>query len=232
MGSCLDSDTISSALKTLIPGLGRLDPALADALVRGAHRVAIPDAHIVFSEGDTCDTFLIVLTGILGISKASADGRELLLYRLHPGDVCPLSLSSLLGDSPYPATARAETDLEGLLLPRAHVLRLMEELPGFRARIFARFAERLAVLLELVTSVAFDRLEQRLAARLLELTAEVGLDLTVTHQRLADDLGSARENVSRILEEFAERGAVLLGRKSIRVIDRLRLQTLAGRPRG
>jgi CRP/FNR family transcriptional regulator len=99
----------------------------------------------------------------------------------------------------------------------------MADCPPFRDYIFCLFAERLTDLMELVSAVAFQKLDQRLAALLLSRPSPLHL----THQVVADELGSAREMVSRLLKGFADQGWVKLGREQIEVIDRNALERLA-----
>ncbi|MBP7488866.1 MAG: winged helix-turn-helix domain-containing protein, partial [Azospira sp.] len=94
----------------------------------------------------------------------------------------------------------------------------------FRDFVFHLFSERLAELMQLVEEVAFHRLDQRLAKLLL---AKNGDTLHATHQQLAEELGSVREIVSRLLKGFAAQGLVALGREQIGILDRNGLKSLA-----
>ena len=131
--------------------------------------------------------------------------------------------SCLLGHSPYSARGIAETPLALLVLPNALFAQLVAGNALFRDFVFHLFAERIAELMQLVEEVAFHRLDQRLARLLLTR----GETIRATHQALAEELGSVREIVSRLLKGFAEQGMVTLGREQIAVIDRAQLQQLA-----
>lgn len=100
----------------------------------------------------------------------------------------------------------------------------MMEHAAFRDFVFHLFAERIGELMQLVEEVAFARLDQRLAKLLLAKNDTV---LSVTHQQLADELGSVREIVSRLLKGFAAQGLVTLGREQLTITDRPGLQKLA-----
>ncbi|RDE49200.1 MAG: Crp/Fnr family transcriptional regulator, partial [Candidatus Accumulibacter meliphilus] len=117
----------------------------------------------------------------------------------------------------------AETPLSLLLLPIASFEKLLAEHASFRNFVFHLFAERIAELMQLVEEVAFHRLDQRLAKLLLAK----GETIHATHQALAEELGSVREMVSRLLKGFALQGLVRLGREQITVIDPRGLQQLA-----
>jgi len=109
------------------------------------------------------------------------------------------------------------------VLPRALFSLLIEQHPPFRAYVFNLFGERLADLMQLVEEVAFHKLDQRLAALLLNK----GEIIHVTHQGLADELGSVREIVSRLLKSFQDQGMLELGREQVRIIDTKALRKVA-----
>jgi CRP/FNR family transcriptional regulator len=110
-----------------------------------------------------------------------------------------------------------------LALPPALFHQLLAEHKPFRDYVFSLFSERLADLMSLVEAVAFHKLDQRLAALLLGK----GELVRATHQGLADELGSVREMVSRLLANFQDRGWVELGREQIRITDAQALRRLA-----
>jgi CRP/FNR family transcriptional regulator len=166
----------------------------------------------------------MVVRGVVRVTKAAANGRELALYRVSPGDSCVISTGCLLGHAPYAARGVAETDVTLALLPSAMFDRLVEQHEPFRRYVFSLFSERLAGLMQLIEEVAFRRLDARLAA-LLHARAS---PLRTTHQALADELGSVREIVSRLLRGFEEEGLVRLSREQVEVVDREGLRRIAG----
>ena len=109
-----------------------------------------------------------------------------------------------------------------LLVPNADFQALLGE-AAFRDFIFQLFSERIADLMQLIEEVAFRKLDQRLAALLLGK----GRSVHTTHQQLADELGSVREIVSRLLKGFAEQGLVSLGREHLAIVNRDELRKLA-----
>lgn len=179
---------------------------------------------VLFDEGAACSGFPLLLKGCIRVQKYAANGRALHLYRVLPGESCVLTQGCLLGRQRYNARGSAETDIELLALPAALFEELLQRSPKFREFVFALFGERLTDLMALVDEIAFKRLDQRLARLLLER----GPQLHLTHQALADDLGSVREILTRLLRQFAEEGLVELGRESIRVLDVQRLAMRVG----
>ncbi|HJV27108.1 MAG TPA: Crp/Fnr family transcriptional regulator [Aromatoleum sp.] len=186
----------------------------------------VPAGAMLFDDRQACEGFPFVLEGSVRVVKCAPNGRELPLYRVAPGETCIISSSCLLGHEDYNARGIAEADTLLLLLPKAEFDTLLAE-PVFRGFVFHLFAERIADLMQLIEEVAFRRLDQRLAAQLLGK----GRLLHVTHQQLADELGSVREFVSRLLKGFAAQGLVRLSREQIEILDPASLRRIASEGR-
>jgi CRP/FNR family transcriptional regulator, anaerobic regulatory protein len=211
------------SLRTLFPALADAAPStLARILEHGIHR-KVPEGTVLFDAHLPCSGFPLVLSGTVKVLQRYPNGRELPLYRVRPGESCLLSGSCLLGHSDYTATGIAETAVELLIVPPADFHALVASDEAFRTHVFNLFGERLATLLSLVEAIAYQKLDQRLAALLLAK----GDPVLATHQALADELGSVREIVSRLLRMFEDRGWVDLGRERVRIVDRTALEGLA-----
>lgn len=219
------SDSALHTLEERFPAFARLSSALRRRIAAEAQYYAHPAGKVVFDEHTPCRGLPLILAGSLRVFQRGANGREVELYRVKAGESCMLSLACLLGEVSYTATAVAEAPLEMVRLPPEAFAVLLDESPEFRRHVFAEFGARLGALLQLVEAVVFRQLDQRLAARLL---ARGGEPLKVTHQMLADELGSVREIVSRLLRSFEERGWIELARERIVIRDRAALARLAG----
>ena len=216
------TDTADGALNALYPVLAALPTAARQSLQQHAQVIGVAAGAVVFDELQACQGFPFVLSGSLRVVKAAPNGRELPLYRVTPGETCIISSACLLGHAPYNARGIAETETRLLLLPNADFQALLGE-AAFRDFIFQLFSERIADLMQLIEEVAFRKLDQRLAALLLGK----GQRLHVTHQQLADELGSVREIVSRLLKGFAEQGLVALAREQVDILDPTGLRRVA-----
>ncbi|OGA31761.1 MAG: transcriptional regulator [Betaproteobacteria bacterium RIFCSPLOWO2_12_FULL_64_23] len=219
----MSNPELKSRLLRLFPVFGQLDEAAVDAIVSGAATRQAPAGAILFEASSPCTGFPMLLEGSVRVVKSAPSGREVQLYRITPGESCLLSSSCLLGGTAYAATGIAETAVTLLALPPALFHRLLAEHKPFRDYVFGMFSERLADLMTLVEAVTFHKLDQRLAALLLGK----GELVRTTHQGLADELGSVREMVSRLLSNFQDRGWVELGREQIRITDAAALRRLA-----
>ncbi len=191
--------------------------------------MAVPAGTIAFDEHSPCEGLALPTSGSIRVVRGSAEGREILLYRVEPGESCILSVCCLLGRSAYTARGIVETDLTGVSIPAGLFDTLITESPAFRAFVFELFAGRVTELMQLVDEVAFHRLDARIAALLLRRFAAAGAgEIEATHQDLADQVGSVREIVSRILQALQGRGAVALGRGRLRLVDAAVLREIAG----
>jgi CRP/FNR family transcriptional regulator len=208
----------------LYPALLRVAPSLA-SLGSAVGPMTVPVGTVLFDERAPCQGFPLVLDGEVKVSRHSSDGRSLELYRVVPGELCLASSASLFRSQPLSAHAIATKPTTLLLIPPA-VFATWLETPVFRDEVLGLFAERMADLTGLIDAVAFQRLDQRLAAALLGR----GNDLALTHQELADELGTVREMVSRLLRRFERDGLVELARERIQIRNSAALRAIAAAP--
>ncbi len=217
-----ETESVERELRELYPALAELAGPSFASLLGQATLVKLPAGTLLFGESSVCRQFPLVLEGSIRVAKV-ADGRELQLYRVTPGESCVLTSSCLIGGRDYPATGMVESEVRLVVLPKPAFDELMANHPPFRQYVFGLFAERLTDLMELVEAVAFHKLDRRLASVLLGH----GRVVEATHQQLADSVGSVREIVTRVLRSFADQGLVRLGRGSIELLDAAGLRKVA-----
>jgi len=205
------------------PGLKTISHEEIEKALTHTKEIRLGAGTIVFEELQLCGGFPFILDGNLKVVKRSESGREITLYTLAVGDVCVVSAACLLGNHPYNAVGECISDCRLAIMPPEDFDRLMAQ-RKFRDYIFSLFSKRVIGLMQLIDEVAFRKLDQRLAKALLKTDRP----LRASHQDLADELGTARELVTRILNDFAERKLVQLGRQNIRILDRSRLKETAG----
>lgn len=206
-------------------GLKSLPPDIGAELTSRSRVVAFPAGTRVFEVGQHADNMLLLLAGSVRVQQTSDTGREIFLYRVHAGESCVLTTACMLADEDYSAEGIAETDIEAVVIPRA----VFDDLAGrssvFRSFVFRAYSRRIADLFGLIDDIVFQRMDVRLAERLLDL--EKGGVIPSTHQALAVELGTAREVISRTLGEFQRRGWVELSRGEIRIASRPGLERIA-----
>lgn len=176
---------------------------------------AVPDGTCVFQPGDDSGAFLIVTKGIVRVEQTNTEGRTVVLYRVRAGDSCVLTTTCLLTGSAYTGCGYAETEVEGVAIPAAHFRKLMAEDPGFQQLAFQGFAQRVAELTQVIDDLLMHRTDLRLARWLAHHGDEA--TITMTQQDIAQELGTAREVVSRALKSFEKSDWITVGRGTVAV---------------
>lgn len=209
---------------TRATGLGDLEPGIA-ARLENLPILRLPKGKVMFRPGEAARGFTILLSGRVEVFLTGPTGREILLYEIEPGQSCVQSTLGLLGGEDYTGEAVTVTDCEAVVLPRDMFVGMMDRSPRFRQFVFGAFAQRLQSVMSLLERVAFQKVECRLAADLLE-RAENGT-VHATHQEMAARIGTAREVISRRLDAMAKGGLVRLDRGMVTLTDPAGLARLA-----
>lgn len=191
---------------------------------------ALPQQHlsagtVLFHPGDAAQGFVVVVRGRIEVFLTAASGREILLYAVEPGQSCIQTTLGLLAGEAYLGEALTATEAEVVMIPRALFLALMDRDPAFRGFVLGAFARRMSEVTRLLERVAFGRIESRLAQALLDLAQ--GDAVHATQSDLAARIGSAREVVTRRLDQMARAGLVQTDRGMVRLIDLPELRRLA-----
>lgn len=209
------------------PLITQLPGGLMAQLMQEVRVLRVPAGTTLFDLDYPCTAFILLSDGAIRVTKPALSGREILLYRVEPGDSCILTVSCLLGNAAYPARGIAESDLVAYAMGHPFFNHLMGSSNAFREFVFRCFSDRMTHLMALIEEVAFRQLDQRLAA----LLVERGPLIQATHQMVADEVGSAREVVSRILKHFEDLGYVRLERGRILIRQASALARYASQPR-
>ncbi|TNF21304.1 MAG: Crp/Fnr family transcriptional regulator [Rhodobacteraceae bacterium] len=207
-------------------GLRRLPGDIRAELETGSQIVSVAAGTRIFGPGQSADSLLLLLEGTVKVVQKSDTGRDIFLYRVHAGESCVLTTACMLAFEEYSADGVAETDVTAVAIPRASFDNLVARSAVFRQFVFAAYSRRITDLFTLIDDIVFQRMDVRLAARLLELADEAGV-VHATHAALGTELGTAREVISRTLSEFQRRGWVGQARGEVNVIDREGLERLA-----
>ena len=222
------SDAEFAHLTHRFPSLHDMAPDERADFVAAAHAVGLDAGSTVFDPGAQCQDFLWLTDGSVRVIAGDGGAREILLYRVEPGELCVFTTTCALGRTVYPAEGRTEEPTRAVALPVGRFEDLVQRSSALRALIFASLSTRLHEVMALVESVTFRRLEQRVAAWLLERSgARGGTPLALSHQEIAAELGSTREPVSRVLSALERDGLIELGRRRIAVSDPAGLRTRA-----
>lgn len=199
-------------------GLKTLEPSAAQYLAAHSKVVSIPAKTIIFGPGKSPENMLLLLDGTVRVQQTSENGHEIVLYRINAGESCVLTTACLLSHEAYSAEGITETKVSAVTIPRAAFDMLVGTSTVFRDFVFSAFSKRITELFTMIDEVAFQRIDVRLAQKLIALADAQGT-IATTHQMLSVELGTAREVISRQLQEFSRRGWVEQSRGKITILD-------------
>ncbi len=179
----------------------------------------------IFSPGQECPGFLSLRTGSIRVTLAGASGREVVLYRVRPGEVCLQTFSCLMDGRVYGAEGIVESDLEGEMIPADEFHKRLESDKDFRQALLASVALRFSEYQELVEDVVLTAFDARLAKTLLKLTDDQGI-VRASHASLAAETASGRAYVTRRLNAFAKKGFVEQRPEGIFIVNKRALERI------
>ncbi|WP_162653247.1 Crp/Fnr family transcriptional regulator [Lentilitoribacter sp. Alg239-R112] len=208
------------------PGLSRLGPSTKEALLTRSNIVNYPKDTLLFGPGKSPEYMLFLIEGTVRVQQVSETGHEIVLYRINAGESCVLTTACLLTYEDYSAEGISETKVQAVAVPKNIFDDLVAQSKSFRDFVFAAFSKRITDLFLMIDEVAFQRVDVRLADRLDKLADDQGVVKT-THQKLSIELGTAREVISRQLQEFQRRGWVEQNRGSVTLLNRAQIRQLA-----
>jgi len=194
---------------------------------RVAERMDYRPGERLYEEGFPCPFVPFLVSGGLRVFKIAESGREITLYRVHPGQVCILSVLCSMRERQYAVIAESELRSTLYIVPGGEFRRLVRRHGELQEFVLGVLSDRLTEIVSLVDDVAFRRVDLRLAERLLrETLPPAEPTVTITHARLATDLGTSREVVSRKLKDLERAGVVRMGRGQVQLLDRPALESV------
>ncbi len=194
------------------------DPQCWDMLA-GAKLHSFEANTVLFQEGMVCEHLMLIVDGCVRVFRDSGEGREVTLYRVEPGQLCIHNLNNLVDGVQYPMMARTETGMSGLVISRQAFKKGLDESASFRNYVLRTLTGRLSHMVDLISGFAFDRLDLRVAVWLAEqFERSNGHPIKVTHNDVADELGTTREMISRILKDFEHKRCIELARGKIHLV--------------
>lgn len=200
-------------LNASYPQLADISEKIWSDTIEHARLLEVEPNTTLFSGDATCNNFMLILQGTIRVYQTAADGRQITLYRIEAGELCILSLNSLLNNKSFNAIATTETNVKALVISSDSFKSIMNQIEEFRDYVICTLTERLCETIYLIQDTAFNHLNMRLACMLGGLfERNQSPSLKITHQALAYELGTTREVISRILKEFENQKCVKLSR--------------------
>lgn len=191
-------------------------PLIRQKLYEFGFAKTFSEGDIILNDNSYIKAIPIVTTGSIRVMRTDEDGREILLYYIKAGESCIMSFLGGLHQDTSKIKAVAEEETEVLFIPIDKISFLIKEFPEWLDYIFRLYHKRFEELLEVVNAVAFKKMDERLInfiKKKCEMTQKQ--TLFITHEQIANELGTARVVVSRLLKQMEENGYVKLGRNKI-----------------
>ena len=181
--------------------------------------VALKAPKFINLEGDTCNYFHMVEQGTVRVYICNALGKEITLYKLAEGQSCLLTAFSILSQTPFPAYSRLEEGGRLISVPAPIFRDWINRYEEWRYFLFGLLSGRVQEILDKLESLAFLRVDERVAEYLLRCAQQNKRQVHITHSQLAQELGTAREVVSRILKSFERSRLIALSRGHITILN-------------
>ncbi|MGN7722309.1 Crp/Fnr family transcriptional regulator [Chitinophaga sp. 22620] len=206
---------IAGYINTHFPAL---EPSLREAIARIGTLREVPAGETLMRSGQFLKSTMLVAEGRIRIYREGGEGGEIFMYDLEPGSACALSMICAASARESKVMGKAETDAVVIMLPIEAMEQLMREHKSWYRFVVESYRSRFEELLEVLDSVAFHSMDERLQIYLAKQSAKLGSrELKLTHQEIAADLNSSREVISRLLKKMEQRGLISLRRNAVEI---------------
>ncbi|NEQ72837.1 MAG: Crp/Fnr family transcriptional regulator [Okeania sp. SIO2C9] len=218
---------ITQTIASTFPFWENLDSEAKKKFLNECQHISLSPGKFVCLEGDICYHLPLIISGNVRVYKIGESGREITLYHLEKGDSCIMTASCIISQKVFPAFAIAETEIEALIIPANSLKKWVRHNTIWQEYIFGLLSQRLANVIEIIEEVAFHRMDSRIASYLLHNVNSQIKNLQITHEAIAQELGSSREVVSRILKTFERQKLLSLSRGKIELHNWEKLEKIA-----
>ncbi len=202
-------------LKKLIP---QVDTELLQFIADEAIEMVVPSDTTLLKTGNYVQSVPLVIKGLIRVSR-NEEEKELLLYYIHPGEMCIMSFSACCNNTASLIEAVTLEETKILLIPSVQLREWINLYPSFNFFVYEMFNKRYLDLIETIDQLIFNHLDERLYNYLNEKTLLTGTkSLSITHQQIATDMGTAREVISRLLKKLERENKIITGRNQIKVL--------------
>ena len=184
-------------------------------LLENSKYIELPKNVTLFYQGDICNEILILKEGTVALMIYGTINELIPLYEIQKGEQCIINTSSTLSNTTTIATAQTKTDIKGWLIPSNIVKELMIKSPSYQEYIFSLFSIKFSALTTLIEDIKFKKLDTRILEFLKIKNEKI---ISITHEELANDLGTSRVVISRVLKDLENKNLIKLHRKKIELL--------------
>ncbi len=193
----------------------RLSQEEQEYLLKNSKYIELPKDFTLFYQGDICNEILILKEGTVALMMYGAINELIPLYEIQKGEQCIINTSSTLSNTTTIATAQTKTAIKGWLIPSSIVKELMIKSPTYQEYIFSLFSIKFSALTTLIEDIKFKKLDTRILEFLKMKNEKI---IPITHEELANDLGTSRVVISRVLKDLENKNLIKLHRKKIELL--------------
>ncbi|MEE9448102.1 MAG: Crp/Fnr family transcriptional regulator [Arenicellales bacterium] len=215
-------DIITQRLHTFFPTLHAALPQLPASIYQ---LVTVPSNTTIFDIGSQCEQYLLLTQGSVNVKMTTKNGKTISLYRVTAGQSCVITTACLLGNQHYPSTGESETDIEALSVSHTDFNHALAKSVPFRQFVFDSLGHRLSKMMARIETINFTSIDNRVASTLLSLS-ETSPQINITHEAFAEEIGTAREVVSRHLKKLEAKHIIEMHRGQILIKDIKQLNAL------
>ncbi|MES2060323.1 MAG: Crp/Fnr family transcriptional regulator [Bacteroidota bacterium] len=189
---------------------------LEEELRANSQLKTLPAETVMMQSNSYIRSIPVVLSGSMRVIREDEDGREILLYYIKPGESCIMSFLAGIHEDTSKVKLVVEEDSEVLMLPIAKASEWIKVYPEWADFIFKLYHRRFEELLDVINAVAFQKLDDRIVTLLKRKASVYGSnEFSITHQQLAEELGTTREVISRLLKQMEKQELITLSRNKI-----------------
>lgn len=199
-------------IKTVFPGL---EEGLYDELIAHASIKEIKAGETLLRVGQKIRSTMLILDGLVKLYREDDEGKEFFIYHLNAGQACSLSLVCATKQEKSEVLAKALTDATVLSIPLEYMDKWMSKYKSWYQFVIISYRDRFEELLKTIDAIAFSNMDERLEYYLEKQVNQLGINLKMTHQNIANDLNSSREVISRLLKKMEAKNWLIIHRNSI-----------------
>lgn len=199
-----------------------LENQLVNEIIEYGKKVSFKEGEVIVDYDKYIHAMPIVLSGSVRVMKQEESGREILLYYLNSNESCAMAYTCCMEARKSEIKAIADTDVEIISIPHSKLDEWLIKYPSWKSYIFRSFTDRFNELLKSLESIAFQKLDERIVRYLKNKTAANGsMVVSLSHQQIADELGTSRVVVSRLLKILENEKKIILYRNELKVLSAL-----------
>jgi CRP/FNR family transcriptional regulator len=211
------SDILEKVLRTRFKVLE--EESLIQEIIKNGKLHTCQENESIISPGQFIKFVPLVVYGSLRITRTDEEGKEVYLYHIHAGQTCAISLNCCMSMRPSEIGASAEEETEFIMIPVSHLDEWITKYRSWRMFMFETYRQRFHELIETIDNIAFHKLDDRILKLLSDQSkAAKSKKLHLTHQQIANSLGSSREVISRLLKQLEKEGKVKLSRNEVEIL--------------